>query len=128
MSSVCDQPQAWRPGRWWLFIALVFGGQLALIFWLGDYSPIRPRPPAAAPVFHVAGRIPGELLALDDPTLFALPHRQSFSGAAWLRIPSLKFRSFDWSEPTNWLSLPALELGGVLNRFIETNRFDSWQT
>ena len=125
MIAATVEAHRWRPGRWWFLIALIFSVQLALILWLGNKSPVRPRPPATAPMLRLAGNDSGEVLALSDPTLFALPHREGFSGAAWLRIPPMKFRSFDWSEPTNWLSLPVLQLGAVLTRFIETNQINS---
>ncbi len=75
---------------------------------------------------RLAGNYPNELLTLNDPTLFALPHRQGFSGSAWLKMPRMNFPSFDWSEPTNWLALPVVQLGAVFGRFMETNHFDSW--
>ena len=53
-----------------------------------------------------------ELLALNDPTLFALPHQKDFASALWLQTAALKQPSFRWTEPpTNWLSLSADELG-----------------
>jgi len=127
MMSASVEAEGWRLGRWGFFIAIIFAVQLALIFWLGNASPVRPRPPAAAPAVHLAANYSSELLMLQDPTLFALPHRQGFSGSAWLKMPRMNFRSFDWSEPTNWLSLPILQLGAGFGQFTETNRFDSWQ-
>lgn len=127
MTSGPVEAVGWKPGRWWFFIAMVFAGQLAFIFWFGNRSAARPRPPAAAPTFRLAGNYPGELLRLSDPTLFALPHQQGFSGSAWLTMPRMDFRPFDWSEPTNWLSLPIVQLGAAFERFSKTNRFDSWQ-
>src|SRR2546423_2252190 len=106
---------------------MVFAGQLALIFWFVNRFPVRPRPPAPAPTFQLAGNYPSELLSLLDPTLFALPQRRGFAGSAWLKTPQMEVRSFDWSEPTNWLSLPIGQLGAVFARYIETNQFDSWQ-
>jgi hypothetical protein len=80
-----------------------------------------------APAFRLAGNYPDELLRLNDPTLFALPHRQGFAGLAWLKMPQIDFGSFDWSERTNWLPLAPTQLGAAFARFIETNHFDLWQ-
>jgi hypothetical protein len=40
----------WPRRRWWLMLALIFLGQLALIFSLSSRSVLRKRPPARAPV------------------------------------------------------------------------------
>jgi len=127
MTSASVETGGSRLSHWLVLSALVFFVQVGLIVCFSNRSPRRPRPPAPAPTFQLMANGPGELLSLHDPTLFALPHRQSFSGPAWLRISPMRFRSFDWSDPTNWLSVPVLELGAVFSRFIETNRFEPWQ-
>ena len=111
--------------RWWGLVALIFSGQLGLIFWLGDTVPIRPRPAAPAFTFKLAGGASDELLAFNDPTLFALPHRSGAVGTASPRTPQPEVHSFQWSEPTNSLFPPVDQLGAVFRRFIETNAFDA---
>ena len=108
-------------------VALIFSGQLGLIFWLGDTVPIRPRPAAPAFTFKLAGGASDELLAFNDPTLFALPHRSGAVGTASPRTPQPEVHSFQWSEPTNSLFPPVDQLGAVFRRFIETNAFDAAQ-
>jgi TonB family protein len=120
-------PPRWPRRRRWLLVAVIFSGQLGLIFLLADHTPPHPRAISAAPTLQLAGEASAELLELSDPTLFALPHRQGFSGRAWLQIPPQKFPSFDWSEPPRWLALPVQQLGGAFHQFIETNQFDSFQ-
>jgi len=122
MSPAPIEPRRWPRRRWWLLIALVFAAHLGLIFAFGDRKPITPRPPAPAPLLSLAADS-SELLALNDPTLFALPHRESFAGAAWLKIPALKFEPFRWTEPPRLLSLPVAELGATFARFMQTNAF-----
>jgi hypothetical protein len=81
MNGALAEPRAWARRRWWVVIALVFGAQLGLIFWLSERTPARPRPPAAAPALRLlTGPASVEWLALNDPTLFALPHLLNFSG------------------------------------------------
>ncbi len=127
MNATSVQPGGWSQRRWWCGIALVFIVQVGFICWFDDKSPLHPRLPAAAPSFRLAGNAYDELLALSDPTLFALPHQQGFSGPAWIKIAPLAFRPFDWSEPTQWLQLPLRKLGQAFDRFIQTNNFDSLQ-
>jgi hypothetical protein len=103
MRSDSVELRPWPRRRWWIFVALCFSIQLGLIFWLSDRSPAPWSRPAVFPALQVAGNASAEMLALKDPTLFALPHRQGFSGLAWLGIPRPPFRSFDWSEEPRWL-------------------------
>lgn len=113
--------------RWWGLVALIFVVQLGLIFWLGDTVPIRPRPAGPAFTFTLDGRASAELLALNDPTLFALPHTQGSAGPVSERTPRPESHSFQWPEPTNSLLMAVGQLGAVFNRFIETNEFNSLQ-
>src|ERR1051326_980070 len=90
----------WTARRWWVFIALVFATQLALIFWLGKPRTMLVRHEDPAPglrlinsksttdlCFTNMSLTTAETLALTDPTLFALPHSEAFSGQAWLNVP-----------------------------------------
>jgi hypothetical protein len=51
------------------------------------------------------------MIALADPTLFALPHQVGFSGPAWMVNPPPPSRSFEWTEEPRWLPLPIDQLG-----------------
>jgi hypothetical protein len=104
-------------------IALIFIGQLTVIFWLGQRIPFHPRRRPPGPTIRMAGTASGELLALTDPTLFALPHVHGFSGPAWLNIASPSFQPFVWAEPPRWLTLPVEQLGATLQQVIATNQF-----
>jgi hypothetical protein len=105
-------------------VTFVFAAQLGIILWLSERTPPRIRPPAKAPVLHLASHPSTELLALTDPTLFALPHREGFSGPAWVVTSNQPFSSPEWSEPPQWLPLAVQELGEPFRQFIRTNRFD----
>jgi hypothetical protein len=126
MNSALTEPRAWSPARrgWW--ILLVFAAHVGLILALGDRKPVQPRPPAPAPRLSLAPDS-NELLALNDPTLFALPHHQGFAGAAWLKIPAVQFPPFRWTEPPRLFQLPIAELGVTFAQFMRTNRFVSQQ-
>ncbi|HWD94732.1 MAG TPA: hypothetical protein VG938_20550 [Verrucomicrobiae bacterium] len=109
-----------RPGMW-LAVALVFSAQLALLFWLGNPPQAKPLLVAAEPSIHLAATGSRELLALLDPTLFILPHRNNFSGAAWLKVPAENFTTTNWSEPPRPLRLLPEQLGTAFAAFMQTN-------
>jgi len=120
-------PDRWPAYRWWGFVALVLTAQLGLIFWLGDQGPVPPRSAPARVSFQVIGAVSNELLALTDPTLLALPHRESFAGEAWLQSTNPGYAPFLWSEPPQWLKLPAGQLGAAFHTFLTTNQFSPLQ-
>jgi hypothetical protein len=109
-----------RPGMW-IAVALVFAAQLALLFWLGNPPPATPSSAPVAPVIHLAANDSRELLTLQDPTLFVLPHRENFSGAAWLQMPAQNFTPTNWTEPAQPLPLPPEQLGAAYADFMQTN-------
>src|SRR5437773_8223601 len=115
-------PAPWPRHRWGLLIALVFAAHVGLIFAFGDRHPIMPRPPGPAPELRLAIGS-NELLALRDPTLFALPHPKGFAAAAWREISQTGFPPFRWTEPPRWLVLPVEQLGDTLRNFVQTNSF-----
>ena len=115
---------SWR--RWLTFIALVFAVQVALIFAFGERKPISPRAVTNVPVLKLTADS-GEWLALNDPTLFALPNREGFAGPAWLEPPRVEFHRLEWTEPPRWLPLPVGELGATFSQFMQTNRFTTFQ-
>lgn len=124
MNAVVIEQGVWSPARRWSSIALLFVAQMGLIFALGNRKPATPRPPAPALVVSLAPAW-NELLALNDPTLFALPQRRGFAGAAWLKIPNVEFQPFRWTEPPRLLPLRIEELGVAFAQFIQTNVFVS---
>ena len=111
----------------WVAVALVFVAQVAVVFWVGNPPPLAPLEVPAAPVINLSGSGSEELLALQDPTLFVLPHRDNFSGDAWLKIPPQKFTPTNWSEPPRPLPLSAERLGAAFVTFMQTNRPPRYQ-
>jgi TonB family protein len=116
------EPQRWSARRWYGLIALVLAAQFGLIFWLGRPQRVLSPPPADfAPLLQLSGTGSVQVLALSDPTLFALPHRESFSGAAWLTFPPKEFPPFAELEPAHFLSLIGAGLGADFESFMTTN-------
>jgi hypothetical protein len=122
MNSAVLEPRAWSPARRWGWIALVFAAHVGLILALGSRKPSTPRPPAPAPSLGLAPDA-SEWIALNDPTLFALPQRQGFAGAAWLNPHTNEVPPFRWTEPPRLLLLPVADLGVAFVQFMRTNRF-----
>ncbi len=112
----------WSPRRWLFFIALALGAHLGFIFLFGANSDPGRRSVARAPQFHL---IDGnhELVALTDPTLFALPHLNDFLPSAWLRPVAVQPPKFHWSEPPQFLPPVIENLGATFNTFMQTNPF-----
>ena len=112
----------WPRHRWGMLIALVFAAHVGLIFAFGDRRPIVPRPPGPAPEWRLAMGS-NELLALHDPTLFALPHPKGFAAAAWREVSQIGFPPFRWTESptTKGWPLAVEQLGDIFLRFVQTN-------
>ena len=127
MSTDVLVPGRWTRGQWLGIIALVCALQVALLFSLGDSKPKPHSAPAQAPVLRVADASAGDLLALMDPTIFALPHRRGFSGPGWLLVPPQEFQAYVWSNPPGWLELPVADLGQAFQQFIQTNSFNTFE-
>lgn len=118
---------SWPLSRWLWLIALVLVAHLALIFIFGGRKPITPRPVTNVPRLELTDGS-AEWLALNNPTLFALPQREGFAGPAWLEPPPLVFQWPEWATETpRWLQLPAGELGAVFSQFMQTNRLATFR-
>ena len=124
MSDESAKSGSWSRGRWWFVVVLIFAVHIGLIFAFGDRKPIVPRQPAFTPELRM---ITGghEMLALNDPTLFALPHLNGFSGVAWLQsqLPRIEPEPFRVTEAPRWLLLPVERLGEAFSQFMKTNQF-----
>ncbi|MDW8308498.1 MAG: energy transducer TonB [Verrucomicrobiales bacterium] len=113
-----SEPRPWSQRRLVLGMIALFAAQLALLFALGQRGPTPVRPPAVAPLLRLAPQ-DAETLVLNDPTLFALPHRAGFAGRAWLETPAANVPSPRPIEPPQWL---ALDPAGLGRRFVELER------
>jgi hypothetical protein len=116
----------WAHSRWLLLVAIVFAVHVALLFAFGGRKPLVPRAVTDVPKLKLMGAA-GEWLALNDPTLFALPHRADFAAAFRRQTVVGEQPTFYWTEPPRWLRLSPDELGLVFNQFMQTNRFAGFE-
>ena len=114
--------KGWPLSRWLMLIALVCAAHVALLYMFGARKQIVARAATDVPTLKLADSS-DELLALNDPTLFALPHPGDFVTVMWSQAPVVEPPSFHWTEPPRWLPLSADGLMTIFNRFMETNRF-----
>ncbi len=110
----------WSRQRLLWIIAFALATHIALIFIFGTKKPVLPRPVLNVPELQFA-RGSSEALALDDPTLFALPHARDFSTPIWTAVPVPPPVSFRWTEPPRFLAPAAETFGTVFAAFMQTN-------
>ena len=121
-----QQKGRWPMNRWLLLIVVVLAAHVALIFTFGGRKPVTPRVASNVPELELDSRS-SEWLMLQDPTLFALPSREGFAGAAWLEAPHLEIHVKDWTESPRFLSLLTNKLGATFSQFMQTNRFATFR-
>jgi len=111
----------WTRGRWLTLVVLVFAAHVLLLFAFGGRKEIVPRAVTRVSTLALADDS-SEWLALNDPTLFALPHEQDFAAALGRSMPVTNQPSSGWTGPTNPLSLSTNDLGLAFILFMQTNR------
>jgi TonB family protein len=127
MTGPPQEGVSWSRRRWFWSVASILLVQSALVFWLGERSRPVGVITSPEPLLRLMGNASPILPAvlsppLGDPTLFALPSHQGFSGAAWLDaspdrpVPPL------WAEPPPWLPPRTNELGADFLPLIATNK------
>lgn len=114
------QNEGWSRRRLLYLIGLAVAAHLALVFIFGTRKEIAPLPVAHVSPLGFASR-PDEALALDDPTLFALPHANDFGSPIWLKMPVVTAPTFTWTEPPRYLKLAESSLGTAFTEFMKTN-------
>jgi hypothetical protein len=103
----------WPARQLWGAILVVFFLQVGLICLLGSRREPSALPRPSAPVVTFARPGAEGLLSLNDPTLFALPHFESFSGDGWMKAPPLKAVSLDWTNAPDFLEIKPSHLGTI---------------
>ena len=112
--------KGWPFKRIVILTLLIFVVQAALVIILGEKKSPPVRTAVNAPHFQLADDSSG-LIALDDPTLFALPHTNNFGASIWLGSPTITTPSFAYTEPLQELPLDSASLAMNLRVFLTTN-------
>jgi len=112
--------KSWTRTRWLVLVALIFGAHVGLLFAFGARTVPPPRRAMGVPTLTLT-RDAGELVALTDPTLFALPHRRDFVADFRMQIPDRQPSSFRRTETSGTLSLASGPLGTTFDQFMQTN-------
>jgi hypothetical protein len=126
MDTFADHPLLWSPRKWGYAITASLVIQLGLLFYLGERFKALPHHEGFGTAIHLASdpayleRL-NELPTLTDPTLFALPSPQGFSGHAWLSFAPMKYEPPDWTEAPRWLEPPTQALAQVLADFVSNS-------
>lgn len=122
MNLAANEPQVWSARRRWAVIAIAVVVQVGLIYWFSEHSPRPVRRADARPAFQLIARPQSEWLALNSPTMFALPHALGFSGRAWLAVPTHDYRPAEAANVPQWLALAPGTLGESFREFMRTNQ------
>lgn len=119
-----EHDRSWSHQRMIFFIGFALAAHVALVFIFGTRKEASPRPVINVPQLQFASGST-EALALDDPTLFALPHENDFGSPVWLKTPVITPPSFSWTEPPRYLPLAGVltstSLGAAFTQFMRTN-------
>jgi hypothetical protein len=122
------EPHAWTARRWWTLVVLVFLVQIALVVALGAKKLDPARIVAGVPFLRLVAAT-NELIALNDPTLFALPQNRDFAAAIRNQPPADPSRTHPlsrWPEPSGELPFTTGRMGNDFVRFMQTNQFADW--
>jgi hypothetical protein len=110
----------WTRSRWLTLVVLVFAAHLGLLYAFGARKPVVPREAVHVPLLKLADHA-NELIALENPTLFALPRPQDFQSVFRAPAPAPPQPLFRWTEPSVWLPPSAEGLGAVYDASLRTN-------
>ena len=114
--------EGWSGTRWVAILLMAFTAQVGFIMTFAEKKAARPLPVTNVPKLTLADGS-DELLALDNPTLFALPQQRDFPDDSGLQPNEVKSPSFRWTEPPRWLPLSETGLGAAVGEFLLTNSF-----
>jgi hypothetical protein len=121
----------WSWSRWTTAVAVVFLLHVILIFTFGARKNIQPPAVKHAPSLALVAESPGDWLALNNATLFALPGNSGFAASMWTELPPIPIHQENPTEEPHWLSPSnSLQMAGLVvpfSRFVQTNHFGGIQ-
>ncbi len=127
-SAIALDVSRWSIRRWLAYILVALAVHVGLIWYFGQPLPEPSTPALNRSAIHLAvdpwaAKQLAEWPGLEDPTLFALPSRNGFSGGAWLNFPPMTHQLQDWTEPPQWLGLEKVALGRIFDTIASTSSY-----
>jgi hypothetical protein len=122
LEPVSPLKKSWSGTRWVVVLLVAFAAHVGFIIAFAEKKPATPLPVTKVPKLTLADNS-DELLALRNPTLFALPQQRDFPAVSGLKTNEVKSPSFRWTEPPRWLPLSETRLGAAVSEFLQTNSF-----
>ena len=116
MSTAAAELETWPLYKWGVVVAVLFGLQCGLIFWLSAKPPRQPSSPQPPGIQisvpdGAADGLPGAV----NPILFARPNTRGFSRRAWLEVPTVRYSPDELTEPSRLLAFTNAVAGGALS-------------
>lgn len=119
------EPRPWTARHWWTMVVLVLLAHFAIVCIFGAKQGPPARPPGRVPALKIAS-LNDQSIALNDPTLFALPHARDFASANWPLPATNQPPSFNWHEAPGWLWLSGDFSTKTFVQFMATNHSVDW--
>lgn len=113
--------EGWTRKKFYSVLGFVFAFHVALIILFGTKKQVAARAVSNVPHFQLAGQS-SELIALDDPTLFARPNPRDVVSIYWRRIKSPAQPNFNWTESPRYLPPAPENIGSVSRDLAQKNR------
>jgi TonB family protein len=113
--------EGWTQKKFYFVLGVVLVFHVALIFLFGTKKQIVPRTVANVPHLQLSTSA-DELIALGDPTLFALPNAHDLVTAFWRRPPAVPQPGFKWKEEAPHYLPPAPgDFGAVIGEYVRNS-------
>ena len=107
----------WPRTKWRKIISLLFVMQILLAWVLSEKSKPTHLPKHSGPSVSWINNVTYfnpinyYLNLLLNPTLFALPNTNNFSGDAWIKLPPLQFQTSEWIDSVSGIGLNVTNMG-----------------
>jgi hypothetical protein len=113
--------EGWSRRKFLSVLAFVFAFHVALIVLFGTKKPIVPFAVTNVPHLELANNA-NELIALNDPTLFARPNAHDLVTAFWRHTKPLASPKFNWTEPPRYLPYEPEGVGAAVHELVQRGR------
>jgi TonB family protein len=109
--------EGWSRKKFLFVLIFVFAFHVSLIVLFGSKQRIVPRPVTNFPQLQLVDSA-NELIALNDPTLFARPNRHDVVSAFWRRMPAVSQPNFDQPAASGYLAPESGNFGALFQDYL----------